>query len=138
MWWIIGIVVIGIIVFNINNDHKEHVKTNIADYGGMKRKYEMIICYLESSGLSIKRTTIDSIVLSSNSSVWTLDYVGHNLEVRMKGYMPLLGNINKKWIFPDSYPQKQMIEEIENYFNSQLESLAKAAENDPYKYLNDK
>ncbi|CCZ10961.1 putative uncharacterized protein [Odoribacter sp. CAG:788] len=68
--------------------------------------------------------------------IWTLDYVGVNLEVRMKGYMPLLGNINKKWIFPDDYPQEKMIEEFENYFNWQIEQLKKGAQNNPYEHLN--
>ena len=48
---------------------------------------------------------------------WTLDYVGFNLEVRMKGFMPMLGNVNKKWIFPDGYSQENMVKEIESYLN---------------------
>ena len=64
-------------------------------------KYGIVINHLKSSGLSIQKTTKDSVILSSQSATWTLDYVGNNLEVKMKGYMPLLGNINKKWSFPD-------------------------------------
>ena len=67
---------------------------------------------------------------------WTLDYIGNNLEVKMKGYMPLFGNINKKWIFQDGYPQEKMIEEIENFLSWQMEQFQKTMENSPYEHLN--
>ena len=136
MWWIIGITVIIISYVIINKDHKEHVQAHISNFGGMMEKYKTLIEYLKSGGLCIKKVTQDCVVLSSKSMIWTLDYVGVNLEVRMKGYMPLLGNINKKWIFPDDYPQEKMIEEFENYFNWQIEQLKKGAQNNPYEHLN--
>lgn len=136
MWWIIGITVVGLIIYNINKDHKEHVNTHVSNFGGMMEKYGIVINHLKSSGLSIQKTTKDSVILSSQSATWTLDYVGYNLEVRMKGYMPLLGNISKKWAFPDGYPQEKMIKEFENYFSWQIEQLQKAAQYNPYEHLN--
>lgn len=136
MWWIIVIAVVGLIIYNINKDHKEHVNTHVSNFGGMIGKYGVVINYLKSSGLSIQKTTKDSVILSSQSNTWTLDYVRHNLEIRMKGYMPLLDNINKTWSFPDGYPQEKMIEEFENYFNWQIEQLKKGAQNNPYEHLN--
>lgn len=56
----------------------------------------------------------------------------------MKGCVPLLGNINKKWIFPDGYPQEKMIKEFENYVGWQIEQLQKVAQRNPYEYLNNK
>ena len=136
MWWIIVIAVVGLIILNINKDHKEHVNTHVSNFGGMIGKYGIVINHLKSSGLSIQKTTNDSVILSSQSATWTLDYVGNNLEVKMKGYIPLLGNINKKWSFPDGYPQEKMIEEFENYFSWQIEQLKKMSQNNPYEHLN--
>ena len=67
---------------------------------------------------------------------WHLDYASNNLEVRMKGFMPMLGEINKKWIFPDRYPQQKMIQEIEDYMDWQMNQFQKAVKNNPYKHLN--
>lgn len=138
MWWIIGLLVVGLIIYNINKDYKEHVNAHVSNVGGMMGKYGLIIHYLKSSGLKAQKITNDSVVLSSESSTWTLDYVGYNLEVRMNGYMPLLGKINKKWSFPDGYPQEKMIEEFENYFSWQIEQLKKVSQKNPYEHLNNK
>lgn len=136
MWWIIGIAVVGLIIYNINKDYKEHINTHVSNFGGMMGKYGLVINYLKSSGLQVQKMTNDCVILSSKSSTWELDYVGYNLEVRMKGYMPLLGNINKKWTFPDGYPQEKMIEEFNNYAEWQMEQLQKAAQHNPYEHLN--
>lgn len=136
MWWIIGIAVVGLIIYNINKDHKEHINAHVSNFGGMMGKYGLVINYLKSSGLQVQKMTNDCVILSSKSSTWELDYVGYNLEVRMKGYMPLLGNINKKWTFPDGYPQEKMIEEFNNYAEWQMEQLQKAAQHNPYEHLN--
>lgn len=135
MWWIIGLIVIGVIIYKINSEHKEDVDSHITKFGGMEGKYGEIIEYLESSGLHIQKTTKDSIVLSSTSATWMLDFVEPNLEVRMRAYVPLLGKINKKWIFPSSYPQEKMIEEFDNYADWQIEQLKKATQHNPYEHI---
>lgn len=55
MWWIIVIAVVGLIIYNINKDHKEHVNTHVSNFGGMIGKYGVVINYLKSSGLSIQK-----------------------------------------------------------------------------------
>lgn len=136
MWWIIGIAIVGFIIYSINRDHKEHVKIHVSNFGGMMEKYDVLIAYLKSGGLSVSKVTKSSVILSSRSMTWTLDYVGYNLEVRMNGFMPMLGKINHKWIFHDGYPQDKMIEEIENYMDWQIGQLVNAAHNNPYNHLN--
>lgn len=96
----------------------------------------LIINYLQSGGLSVQKATKSSVILSSQSMTWTLDYVGYNLEVQMNGFLPMLGKINHKWIFHDGYPQDKMIEEIENYMDWQFGQLVNAAHTNPYNHLN--
>lgn len=136
MWWIIIIAVVGFIIYSINKDHKEHVDSHITNFGGMEGKYSTVINYLKSSGLQMQKLSKESVILASKTVTWTLDYVGQNLEVRLNGFVPLLGNISKKWIFPDGYPQEKMIEEFENYADWQMGELKKRAENNPYEHLN--
>lgn len=138
MWIIIVLAIVVFIIYSINKDHNEHVQTHISNFGGMQGKYGILIDYLKSGGLNLQKVSKDSVILSSNSMNWSLDFVGNNLEVRLKGYIPLLGNINKKWIFQDGYPQEKMVEEIENYLTWQMEQIQKAIENNPYEHLNNK
>ena len=129
MWWIIIIAIIGFVIYRINKEHKEHVGTHVTNYGGMTGKYGMVINYLKSGGQTIQKITKDSVVLVSKNMTWTLDYVGFNLEFKVKGFMPMLGNIDKKWIFPDKYPQEKIVEEVENYLNWQMERLKDITKN---------
>lgn len=120
MWWII----IGIIIFviyKINKEYKEDVQTHVSNYGGMQNKYSLLVAYLQSSGgFHITRQTKDSLELVSNSGLFLLDYIGCDLEVRMKYILPIYGKIEKKWIFRDGYPQERMITDIELFLNSKM------------------
>lgn len=135
MWWLIIIAVVGFIIYSINKDHKEHVDTHVTNFGGMENKYSTVINFLKSTGLRMQKHTKESVILSSKSMTWSLDYVGFNLEVRVKGFVPLLGNISKKWIFPDGYPQEKMIEEFENYADWLVGQFDKIVQNNPYEYI---
>lgn len=138
MWWLIVIGILIYVIYQVNKDHKEHVETHISNFGGMKVKYKIVIDYLvNEAGLNITKITKESVILSTQSSQWTLDYVGTNLEVRMRCMVPLLGNVKKKWIFPSSYPQEKMIEEFKNYGDWLMEQFKNAVESNPYQYLDD-
>ena len=136
MWWIIIIVILVVVIFKINSEHKEHVATHITRFGGMTGKYNQVIEYLQAAGSKIQKVTKESVVLGTKSMVWSLDYVGNNLEIRMKGFLPILGNVSKKWVFPDGYSQERIIADLQNYAEWQMEQLRKAAENNPYQHLN--
>lgn len=136
MWIVILIAIVGFIVYSITKDYKNDVKENVTNYGGMLLKYNTLIDYLKSGGVHIQKVTTNSVLLSSQNMNWSLDYVASNLEVRMKGLMPVLGNIDKRWVFPDSYPQEKMIIEIENYLTWKMEQLKKIANNKFDQYLN--
>ncbi|MCL2860774.1 MAG: hypothetical protein FWF46_09635, partial [Oscillospiraceae bacterium] len=64
------------------------------------------------------------------------DYVGGNLEIEVKGIAPLIGNYSKKWKYPNGYPQEKMIEEVENYYNWQMQNLKNLSEKDYGQYVN--
>lgn len=117
MWWIILIVAIVFIIFSVRKDYNSNVDSNITKFGGMQVKYCVLIEYLKHSGLKTQKVTKDSVILSSGSVTLNLDYVGHNLEVRMTGMSQSFGNISEKWIFRDGYPQEKMIEDINESIN---------------------
>lgn len=135
MIWIILIAIILLVIFGINKDYKENVTRNVTNYGGMRVKYAELISYL-NQGAKVSKETKDSIRLNSSSMTWYIDLVGDDIEIRMSGYMPLLGNVSHKWIYPHNYSQSKMIQDIENYMDWQLGEFYKQIENDPRNNLN--
>lgn len=135
MFWIILIVIIVVVILGINKDRDANVKRNITSYGGMRVKYAELINYL-SQGAKIDYESKDSLKLSSSSMVWNLDAVGDDIEIRMKGSVPMLGNISHKWVYPPNFSQTKMIQDIENYISWQLEQFYKSFENDSKNNLN--
>ena len=115
MWWLFGLGIVVYIIYSFSKGYKDNVETGVTRYGGMRNKYNLFVAYFTRGGSRITKETKDSLVISSSSMVLTLDYVGYNLEVGMKGTAPIIGNYSKRWIFPDGYPQEKMIEDIENY-----------------------
>lgn len=137
MWWLIIIGIVIFIVYNINKDYKENVQSHIVNLGGMQKKYQTLVGYLTAHpSTGITKITNDSMVISGPTNTFHLDYVGQNLEISLKAFLPLLGNFSHKWKFQDGYPQEKMIEEIENFFDWKLKELQKMAESNPSQYIN--
>lgn len=124
MWWILGIVVIVFVIYLINKDYKEEVRTKVTNQGGMLQKYSVIINHFVN-GLPAKVTKVtkDSVVITASATEVYLDYVGGNLEIELRGVAPVIGNYSKKWKYPNGYPQEKVIEEIENYTGWLLEKV---------------
>lgn len=124
MWWILGLIVVGYVIYLINKDYKKEVKTNIINQGGMTQKYSVIINHFVN-GLPAKVTKVtkDSVVITASATEVYLDYVGGNLEIELRGVTPVIGNYSKKWKYPNGYPQEKVIEEIENYTGWLLEKV---------------
>ena len=57
MWWIIGILVVGFIIYKVNKNHKEHVNAHVSNFGGMMVKYGILIGYLESGGVQVQKVS---------------------------------------------------------------------------------
>lgn len=124
MWWILGIIVVGYIIYLISKDYKDEVKTKVTNQGGMTQKYDVIINHF-ANGLPAKITKVtrDSVVITASATEVYLDYVGGNLEIELRGVAPVIGNYSKKWKYPNGYPQEKVIEEIENYTGWLLEKV---------------
>ena len=123
MWFVGGLLFVLIVVFVIRKEYKENVKTNVTNHGGMLIKYSRLVDYFKEGGIPLKKLTEDSIIFSSNSMTWTIDYVSKKLEIRLIGYMPLIGKYSKSWSFPEDYPQEKMIEEFDNYLTWQMKRI---------------
>lgn len=135
MFWIILIVIIIAVILIVNKDRNASTKLNVTNYGGMRVKYAELINYLKQ-GAEIDRETKDSLRLSSSSMVWNLDVVGDNIEIRMNGFVPVLGNVSHKWAYPHNFSQTKIIQDIDNYISWQLEKFYKTIDNDPKNNLN--
>ena len=124
MIWIIIIVVAIFIIYRINKNYKESVNTHVAAYGGMRGKYDLLVQYFtQSPGARISKLTRDNITVSSSSMTVYIDNVAGDTEIRIKAYMPIVGNISKRWVYPPQYPQEKIIQEIESYLEWEISKL---------------
>ncbi len=124
MIWIIVVAVIIFTIYLITKDHNEDLQTNVINQGGMMKKYRVIIDYYVNV-LSAKVTHVNatSIVISTSDLAIYLDYVGGNLEVLLKGVAPTIGKYSKRWKYPEGYPQKEIIKDIQTYCQWQLNKI---------------
>jgi len=127
MWWIIGVVVLGVIIFRtVNKDYKESVHTNVTRFGGMEQKYKTLVLYFTQHPASrIAKLTNDSITISSSTINVRIDSVGGSTEIYLDAIMPIVGKISNKWKFQQGYPQERMIEDIENFLEWKMEQFKK-------------
>jgi hypothetical protein len=136
-WIIIIVLIIIFFIFIFRKDYKDNVQTNITNFGGMKNKYNILIDYLTAYPSSkITKLTQDSLVISGPNMTFYLDYIGINVEIELKAFMPLVGKFSKKWKYPDDFPQDKIIQEIENYISWELSKMQNIADSDIYKYIN--
>lgn len=137
MWWILIIAIVGYIIYQFTKDYNNEVQTKVTNQGGMLNKYSLLIEYFTMHSASkITKVTKDNVTVSSSTMTIWLDFVGGKTEVSLKGFLPLVGNMSKRWCFPEGYPQEKMIEEIENYLNWQVGNMGKIAGNDYGQYIN--
>ena len=132
---IIGAFVV-FIIYRITKENKEHVNRVVTSKGGMLEKYSVLINFFKESGCHVQKVTRDSVSLKSSSSIWYLDVVGDNLEIRINTIVPVLGNLKHKWTYPHYFSQEKMIADIENYLSWYLEQLTNKLQQDPRENLN--
>jgi len=137
MWWILIIGIVIFIIYQFSKDYNNEVQTKVTNQGGMLQKYSLLIEYFTSHPNSkITKVTKDNVTISTPSMTIWLDFVGGNTEVSLKGFLPLVGNISKRWNFHGGYPQVKMIEEIENFLTWQVDNMKKIAGNNYGQYIN--
>ena len=136
MWWILGIAIVGYIIYLVSKDYKEEVKINVSNQGGMQSKYNLLIEYFTAHpSSSITKITRDNITISSPTMTVYIDYVGGNVEIDLKAMLPVMGKVSKKWKYPSVYPQEKMIQEIENYLDWEISKFKDIAGNNFGQYI---
>jgi len=136
-WIIVIIIIVVVIILKFRSEYNNEVKTHVTNFGGMQTKYGTLInFFLTNMNGRITKLNKDTVIISSRAVAVSMDYVGGNLEVRIKGVAPMIGNYSKTWKFPNGYPQEKMIEEIENYFTWQVNNMKNLSEKDYGKYIN--
>lgn len=132
---LIILVVLGYIIYLVSRDKKSNTQHVITNYGGMLKKYSELISYLSQGGCHIDKVKSDTVILGSKSMKWSLDVIGEDLEIKMYGFLPMMGNISHKWIYPHNFSQTRMISDIENYLDWQMSQFISAIENNPKEHL---
>lgn len=136
MLYFFTIIIIATIIYTINKDYKNDLRQGVEKHGGMLSKYHILIDYftLHPASKIIKQTN-SSIVIGSSTITVYIDYVAGDTEIQIKVEQPIVGKFSKTWKFPNGYPQKKMIEEIENYLEwkmKEYDNIIKKSESNFY------
>jgi len=129
MFWIIFIIgTVVLLIFWGIRDSNEDTKSNVSNYGGMQKKYNILIEYfMRHPSSRITWLTGNHVTISSSAMMVDIDYVLGKVEISLKGTLPLLGNISKSWKYPDGYSQDLMIQEIDNFLVWNMQQMQRIA-----------
>lgn len=119
MIWLFLLAIIGIVVYNFLKSRNQFL-TDIAQSGGMVEKYKYLVeklcahpsAYVKNQGAN------DILIVSPGRTTYVSFYIFENfgtVEIEWLADYGLTGKLRYKWIFPQSRPQKEMVEEIESY-----------------------
>ncbi|MCD8274239.1 MAG: hypothetical protein LUC96_04505 [Alistipes sp.] len=129
MIWILILAVLVWLLFKFAKEQNEHIQTHIVDYGGMDVKYAVLLGFLQNTGMHITKLGRNNVELDYAKTRCLIYYIGTNLEILLITNISGLGCFEKKWVFPDGYPENKMIEEIDSYADWRLEQLKQISRN---------
>ncbi|WP_133256599.1 hypothetical protein [Flavobacterium tibetense] len=127
MTWIIIITIIGVIIYYFLKDRDKMLETQVDNFGGMKRKYSLLIEWLTSDPKArITKTTRDHIEISciypSSITKFLITENFNFVEIDWISNLGVMGNHKLNWKFPNNTHQESIIEKIgtdlQNYENS--------------------
>ena len=126
MTWIIIITIIGVIIYYFLKDRDKMLETQVDNFGGMNRKYSLLIEWLTSdSNAHITKITRDHIEISciypSSITKFLITENFNSSEIDWVANLGIMGKHRLNWKFQNSTTQEIMIEkiatDIENYEN---------------------
>ena len=126
MWIIIAIAIVVIFIYREIANTNAEIEEKVTKQGGMQTKYIQLIDYItKNGGFKITETTKTHITISSVSLTFLIDYIGGNTEISIYGSVPVLGKFDRKFKYPNGFPQEKMINEIENFLDWKMEEFKK-------------
>jgi hypothetical protein len=103
----------------------------------MQVKYKILIDYfMASSTAKVTKLTKDTIIISSTTTTFSINFIGGQTEIVMKALLPIVGQISNKWRYSDHYSQTKIIEEIESFIDKKMKEYQKLIDSDFGQYIN--
>lgn len=117
MTWIIILLIVGVIIFFFLRDRDKMLDQQVDGQGGMKQKYGELIEWLTSEpNARIVKTTRDhiqiSMVMQTTATHFFITETFNGVEVEWNARLGMMGDHKKKWKFPSTTSNEQMIERI--------------------------
>ncbi len=124
MTWVVILVIAGIIIFYFLKDRDKMLENQVDTHGGMRQKYSTLIKELTTNPNSkVVKITRDHIQIScAMQTTITNFFITENfngIEIEWEARLGLMGNHNKKWTFPSTTSNDEIIRkmgaDIEDY-----------------------
>lgn len=115
--WITIIVILGIIIYFFLRDRDKMLQSQVDNFGGMERKYSLIIEWLTNNPNSrITKKTRDHIEITatypSSTTKFLITQNFNSIKIDWLSNLGILGNHQLNWNFPDNTNQEIIIEKI--------------------------
>lgn len=129
MFWIIFIMFIGgYFAYTFNKDRDEMLNAQVDSHGGMAKKYDFLVCKLTGDvNAKVIKVTRDHIHIRYENLGTTMNFLidelPNQVQIEWIANVGIYGKHTNKWIFEHSYPQANMIVEIEKFMDWKFKQI---------------
>ena len=129
MFWITGaLLIVGYFAYAFTKDRDEMLNAQVDSHGGMAKKYEYLIEHLTNdSRAKIAKVTRDHVHISyigmGTTADFYIDELPNQVQIEWIASVGIYGKHTNKWIFEHSYPQANMIVEIEKFMDWKFKQI---------------
>lgn len=130
MFWIIfTILVIGYFAYAFTKDRNKMLIMQVDSHGGMTKKYEYLIARLTNdSRARITKVTRDHVHISyigmGTSANFYINELPNQVQIEWVADVGVYGRHTNKWFFEHTYPQANMIVEIEEFMKWKMTQIS--------------
>ena len=130
MIWIIIIVVIFVVLIAIATFNKkdEALKHQVDKFGGMAKKYELLISeltkYEQTKVTKVTRDTVN-ILWDGNSTQMSfiITEIYNKVQIDWIGNFNIYGKQKHQWTYPHTYPQDKIYSEISDFLEIKMKEV---------------
>ena len=128
MIWIVIIVVIVLIVIATFNKKDEALKYQVDSFGGMAKKYELLISELtKHEQTKVTKATRDTVVIlwdgNSTKMNFIITEIYNKVQIDWVGNFNIYGTQKHQWTYPHTYPQDKIYSEISEFLEIKMKEV---------------
>ncbi len=128
IWFIIIIVIVVLIVVATMNKKDETLKYQVDSFGGMAKKYELLISELtKHEQTKVTKVTRDTVVIlwdgNSTKMNFIITEIYNKVQIDWVGNFSIYGTQKHQWTYPHTYPQDKIYSEISDFLEIKMKEV---------------